>query len=61
MTNPCDFSITSIHSIAEGDIVRIEAKDGPKILAQIDIAPADFMKALLEMNVVIAAITMVKS
>lgn len=58
--NPCDFSITAIHSIDEGDIVRVEARDGPKILALIDIAPNDFTKALLEGAQVIAAITMVK-
>lgn len=58
--NPCDFSISSINTIQDGHIVRIEAKDGPKVLARIDIAPNDFTKALLEQAIVIAAITIMK-
>lgn len=58
--DPCDFAITSIHTISDGHIIRVEAKDGIKILARIDIAPSDFTAALLDQIPVIAAITMVK-
>lgn len=46
MNSPADFSITRQSSPFQGDYIRLEAKDGRKILAQLDMSLEDFTKAL---------------
>lgn len=60
MSDPCDFSIIAVHSVTEGNVIRILAKDGPKVLASIDISREDFLTALIAQEPVTAAITLVK-
>lgn len=61
MDHPCDFSISE-QGTAPGQhrFVRMQGKDGPKVLVQIDLSPADLTEALLG-HTVTAAITIGKA
>lgn len=47
MSDPCDLYITRCSGPNTGDIVRIEARDGPKILATIELSMNDFATVLI--------------
>lgn len=55
MTDPCDLTITRQTASGAFDFIRIEAKDGAKTLARLDMSLADFTAALLG-DTVIAAV-----
>ena len=55
MGDPCDFQITRESITGGADFVRITLKDGPKVLARIDIGANDFVAALLGGQIVTAA------
>lgn len=59
-SSPCDFSIIAVHSVTEGNIIRLQARDGLKVLVCVDVAPSDFLNALIGQEPVTAAITLVK-
>lgn len=47
MSDPVEFSIVRVHGLHNGQIVRLLAKDGPKVLVEIDIPIADYAAATL--------------
>lgn len=54
MSDPIDLSIAR-HTIAgQTDFVRIEARDGPRVLMQIDLSPDDFLTAVMGQRVIAA-------
>lgn len=58
MSDPCDLSITRVKNIGEGVVIRIEARDGPRVLARLEMSEQDFVGATLGGSIVTAAITM---
>ena len=57
MSDPCDFSISKIENTGDSAVVRIEARDGAKILATIEMSAPDFVSALLDGVSVTAALS----
>lgn len=56
MSDPCELTFRRVLVAGQTDVVCIEARDGPKVLARIDITPADFAVALVGEETVTAAI-----
>lgn len=57
MSDPCDLTITRQMTTAPSVFIRIEARDGPKLLARIDMSPADFTAAIMGLQITAAIST----
>jgi hypothetical protein len=58
MSDPCDLKIERVSNVGEGTIVAIEARDGMRVLARIELSEKDFVAATLSGSIVGAGITM---
>lgn len=54
MSDPVDISITHQSTPGQIDFVRIEARDGLKVLVRLDMAPNDFLSAVMGREVIAA-------
>lgn len=52
MVDPADTTITRQTAIGTLDFIRVEAKDGRKILMQLDMSMADFLAAIMGQEIV---------
>lgn len=57
MSDPVDFTVARVHALHEGDVVRVECRDGTRLLVSIDLRTLDFADALMEGKVVTSALT----
>jgi len=53
----CELHITRLHGADEGKIVRIEARDGAKLLSRVEIGLEDFAAAVMGLGAVPAQFT----
>ena len=58
MSDPCDLTISRIHAIGEGMVVRIEARDHQVILVRIELSEQDFVAAMLDGKIITGALEM---
>lgn len=54
MNSPIDLTISRQATPGQSDFVRIEAKDHMKVLVRLDIAPDDFLRAVMGQQVIAA-------
>ena len=53
-SDPIDLTISRQTIPGQVDVVRIEARDGPRVLIQIDLPPSDFLSAVMGETVLAA-------
>lgn len=58
MSDPVDITIARVKSLGEGHVVKIECRDGPRVLVTIEMAERDFVDATLGGAIVNAGITL---
>lgn len=55
MSDPVDFTMSRQTIPGQVEVVAMEIKDGPKLICRIEIAPNDFLSALVSGQTVMAA------
>lgn len=52
MSDPCDFSISPVDGPGQQRIIRVDIRDGLKLLGRVDMSMEDFARALMGGTVV---------